>query len=563
MRIKTFTGKNLDELLPQIREELGPNAVVLGQREKVVGGIGGFFGTKQVEITAADRMPSDDALIDMDERVASGSLVGAGVASGAAADLGGTTDPAEAALADRFRTAMSMGRQGGLDVTDTWDPAQDEELAQEYGRVLENATTVNSNVTGGFTELQVPTVPRVDAPIDPLEQARALAQRTHDHVQASTRRIDASYGAAEPAAVGTYAPPAALPSNRPHPSQSFQASVYDASIVHQTAPVGSPPMTRQLADQMLHRDLAPTAQRTEDPLLAALDGLDLKTIAALRGAVDASKRKPSDWREEAGPELAASLAHLEAVGVDEDVAAFVATTVLRHRQPFAPNTSVAALVHDVVEELVEVRTGFNLAGPRAHRLALVGGSSSGKTSMVAKLAHTYANAGMRVGVVVVLPDDPTAAVVQDVRFISLGADVRYVSNVAQAQIAAGTFDQHDVVLIDTPGAAQSDPAVFEHVSACLNAFDVDDVHVVVPLSTSSRDAAHVVDGFLPLGANRMIVSRVDESRYIGQLLNLGFRLGLPMTFLSDGPHIPNDLRAASAREIASSILTSADSTYES
>jgi flagellar biosynthesis GTPase FlhF len=563
MRIKTFTGKSLDELLPQIREELGPDAVVLGQRDKVVGGIGGFFGSKQVEVTAADRMPNDDALIEMDSHVADGTLVGAGVGSGAAAT--GSSDPAESALADRFRTAMSMGRQGGLDVTDTWDPAQDEELAHEYGRVLESATSVTA-ASAGFAEMDVPTVPRSGAPagyVDPLEQARALADRTHGHVEASTRRIDASYGAAQPAAVGTYAPPAAMPLQNTRAPQSFQASVHDASIVHQTVPAGAPAMTQQQANEMLRSGLAPTAPRVEDPILAALDHLDLKTIAALRGAVDASKRKPSDWREEAGPELAASLSHLEAVGVDDDVAAFVATTVLRHRQPFAPHASVDALVHDVVEELIEVRTGFNMAGTRAHRMAVVGGSSSGKSSVVAKMAHTYASSGLQVGVVVVLPDDPTAAVVQDVRFISLGADVRYVSNVAQAQIAAGTFDQHDVVLIDTPGTTSSDSVSFEHVAACLQAFDVDDVHVVVPLSTSSRDAAHLVDGFGPLGANRLIVSRIDESRYIGQLLNLGFRLGLPMTFLSDGPHIPNDLRAASAREIATSILATADRTHES
>lgn len=573
MRIKTFTGRSLDELLPKIREELGPNAVVLGQREKVVGGIGGFFGTKQIEVTAADQMPNDDALIAIDERVAEGSLVAAG--AGAPSSAGATTDPAESALAERFRTAMKMGRAGGIDVTDTWDPAQDAELAHEYGRVLENAAA-NAPLGSGFTELDVPTVSRTQptaVALDPIEQARALAERTHDHVAASTRRIDASYGAAESSIAGTYGPPAALPSNLPpRAARSFQASVHDAPADQQPYAPGSVQFTRQQVEDVLRADLAPTMSnvaettqvpRAVDPISAAIDLVDLQALTALRAASEVAKRAADDWRSEAGPDLETSLRQLADAGVDDDVAASIAQIVLRHRQPFAPRTPVAQLVSDVVEETLDVRSGFPLRTGHAHRLAVVGASSSGKSTVVAKLAKTYVDSGLRVGVVVILPNDPHAAVMQDQRFTSIGADVRYVTSVQQAQAAAGTFDHHDLVIVDTPGSTATDHGVFAHVDACLRTLGVDDVHVVVPLATSSREAAHTVDDFLPIGANRMIVSRVDESRYFGQLLNLGFRLGLPMTFLSDGPHIPEDLRAASAREIASRILTSTPGLHES
>lgn len=50
--LTTYRGATLEELLPQIREELGPEAVIVRQREGIVGGIGGFFGKKCVEIEA-------------------------------------------------------------------------------------------------------------------------------------------------------------------------------------------------------------------------------------------------------------------------------------------------------------------------------------------------------------------------------------------------------------------------------------------------------------------------------------------------------------------------------
>jgi hypothetical protein len=50
--IRTFRGSSLEELLPQIREQLGPDAVVLRQRDGLVGGIGGFFQQRFVEVDA-------------------------------------------------------------------------------------------------------------------------------------------------------------------------------------------------------------------------------------------------------------------------------------------------------------------------------------------------------------------------------------------------------------------------------------------------------------------------------------------------------------------------------
>jgi flagellar biosynthesis GTPase FlhF len=49
---KTYRGKTLDEVLPQIRAELGDDAIILRRREGIVGGVGGFFGRRCVEVDA-------------------------------------------------------------------------------------------------------------------------------------------------------------------------------------------------------------------------------------------------------------------------------------------------------------------------------------------------------------------------------------------------------------------------------------------------------------------------------------------------------------------------------
>jgi Meckel syndrome type 1 protein len=49
---RAYRGRSLGELLPRIRAELGPDAVVLRQREGRAGGIGGFFAQRYYEVLA-------------------------------------------------------------------------------------------------------------------------------------------------------------------------------------------------------------------------------------------------------------------------------------------------------------------------------------------------------------------------------------------------------------------------------------------------------------------------------------------------------------------------------
>ncbi|HEX7292270.1 MAG TPA: hypothetical protein VF250_14195, partial [Conexibacter sp.] len=50
--LRTFRGRTLEEVLPQIRSQLGPDAVVVRQRDGLMGGIGGFFQQRFVEVDA-------------------------------------------------------------------------------------------------------------------------------------------------------------------------------------------------------------------------------------------------------------------------------------------------------------------------------------------------------------------------------------------------------------------------------------------------------------------------------------------------------------------------------
>ena len=65
--VRTYRGRTIEEILPKIREELGPEAIILREREGLVGGVGGFFAQRFIEIDARRGGPSIDLYDDEDD----------------------------------------------------------------------------------------------------------------------------------------------------------------------------------------------------------------------------------------------------------------------------------------------------------------------------------------------------------------------------------------------------------------------------------------------------------------------------------------------------------------
>jgi flagellar biosynthesis GTPase FlhF len=66
--VRTFRGKSLDEVLPQVRDALGPDAIVLRRREGLQGGVAGFFQRPFVEVDARSPLPDEVEPVPRNDR---------------------------------------------------------------------------------------------------------------------------------------------------------------------------------------------------------------------------------------------------------------------------------------------------------------------------------------------------------------------------------------------------------------------------------------------------------------------------------------------------------------
>ena len=76
---KTYRGRSLEEVLPQVRDELGPDAIVLRRREGLAGGVAGFFQRSYVEVEARGSLPDEGAIETRNDRATAEGLATPGV----------------------------------------------------------------------------------------------------------------------------------------------------------------------------------------------------------------------------------------------------------------------------------------------------------------------------------------------------------------------------------------------------------------------------------------------------------------------------------------------------
>lgn len=177
-------------------------------------------------------------------------------------------------------------------------------------------------------------------------------------------------------------------------------------------------------------------------------------------------------------------------------------------------------------------------------IAFVGTTGVGKTTTVAKLAARYSlELGRRVGLVSL--DGHRIAGATELRAFAsiLDLPVESVSNLEQGAEAAERMRDRDIVLVDTEGldgrgtAAASKPM--------LSALGTTHVQLVLPATHSAADLRAAVDRFHALALKGLIVTRVDEAARPGILVTAS-ALGPPLSHITDGQAIPDDIRDADA-----------------
>jgi flagellar biosynthesis protein FlhF len=196
----------------------------------------------------------------------------------------------------------------------------------------------------------------------------------------------------------------------------------------------------------------------------------------------------------------------------------------------------------------KVRTGRRV-------IALIGPTGVGKTTTLAKLAAHYVLQERR-SVALVAADTYRVAAVDQLRTYAeiLGVPIEVVYAAEEIPGALTRTAGAEIVLVDTAGRSHRNAAHMDELRRYLGALQADEVHLVLSLTSSERDARAMVEGYWPYGFDSFLFTKWDESASPGLIYQLVQRYRRPFSFVTTGQSVPEDIVAANPARVAEAIL---------
>lgn len=198
----------------------------------------------------------------------------------------------------------------------------------------------------------------------------------------------------------------------------------------------------------------------------------------------------------------------------------------------------------------EDQTGMPKESHRA--VVLVGPTGVGKTTTMAKIAVAESfHKGKQIALIT-LNDHRIGATAQMEAYGKiLGVPVAAASSRAELESSLQRFRDKDLILIDTPGISHNDVYGINELRELLEVIDASEVHLLIGAGTRKSDFDRIFVRFNLLPVHRLLFTKVDETDQYGSMLNALVRTKLPLSYLTNGQQVPENIEAGSISRLIS------------
>ena len=279
-----------------------------------------------------------------------------------------------------------------------------------------------------------------------------------------------------------------------------------------------------------------------------------EVLRAMRAEIEGLKQllrdqvaAPVSVAEAEDPVLQRLRSRLERVGINESL-------IERLIQALEPGIDLERAWKISLSRMVE---SLPVAGEdvvdRGGVLAFVGATGVGKTTTIGKLAAQYVLKHGSSGVALITTDSYRIAAHEQLRTFGriLDIPVRVVDESNSLDDALRSLRDRRVVLIDTAGIGGSDQQRDEQLEMLSQSRCRIKKYLVLPCTAQQQVLQSAYDHFKSIGLNGAVLSKVDESVSLGEVVSTVIEQRLPVAYVADGQKIPDNIEVASSKALVS------------
>ena len=213
---------------------------------------------------------------------------------------------------------------------------------------------------------------------------------------------------------------------------------------------------------------------------------------------------------------------------------------------------------DLTQEIVDPRHGWRMLLAHLARMihvpevepieeggviAMVGPAGMGKTTTLAKLAARYVLKYGAQNLALVSMDSFRIGAQEQLKTLGriLNVSVTHVDPGQSLAQALEPLLRKRVVLIDTAGLQASDPALRMQLETLAGRGIHAKNYLVLATTSQKQVLTAAYHSYKRCGLAGCILTKLDETASLGEVLSLVINQELPVAYLTDGPRIPDDL----------------------
>ncbi|MBH1747641.1 flagellar biosynthesis protein FlhF [Stenotrophomonas maltophilia] len=516
MKIKRFVAADMRSAMNLVRKEHGPDAVILSNRRIEEG----------IEIVAAANYDESAVQRALEAsrrdvapppapkpRTAADAVIAAVTRRRSATPAPEPVAATTSAVAALARAAVgATGRT--LDSADEIVPPRGSTgFAATLARAAVNEPALPEQIFAPFAEAIVAPAPAVSAPAN---RARFQIDPPHDMHHESV----------PPAVQPPPLPGAAVAEPQPAIAAS-EPALADASA--ETAP--EPTLAPAPVLTVVAQDDAEIRQLRQE-------------VAGMRQVIEREMNRFTDERLRGCPVRATALDLMDEYGFDAGLARDVAMQI--------PLETEAHRGRGLMLGLISRKLPIAPVDPLEEGgvIALVGPTGAGKTTTIAKLASRFAEKHAPRDVALVTTDTTRIGAREQLYGYGrqLGIAVHEANSGTDLDQLLERLKDYKLVLIDTAGLGPRDRALAAQLQWLRAARQVRTL-LVLPANTSFGDMDEVVRRFGAANLQGLVLSKLDETGRFGNALSVAVDHALPITWVTDGQDVPDDLHRASAANL--------------